>query len=46
MVSKLKGAADGVRVLTTKALTDKNSANKQQHGMDLLKKSILTNQLS
>jgi hypothetical protein len=45
LVSKLAGAPAGVRILTTKALKDKNSANKPQHDMDWLKEAILTNKL-
>jgi hypothetical protein len=45
LVSKLAGAPAGVRILTTKTLKDKNSANKPQHDMDWLKEAILTNKL-
>ena len=45
LVSKLTGAPAGVRILTTRALKDKNSANKPQHDMNWLKKAILTNKL-
>ena len=45
LVSKLAGAPAGVRILTTKALKDENSAIKPQHDMDWLKEAILTNKL-